>query len=93
MQLLQRGKKPAGAPPATDAKRERPSRGRRIRCPRCGWEPGEDDRWSCECGNVWNTFETGGECPRCNRRWRMTQCLACGEWSPHEEWYARDGAR
>jgi len=31
--------------------------GPRIRCPLCGWSPREDDRWSCTCGNEWNTFE------------------------------------
>ena len=36
------------------------SSGLRIRCPRCGWRPGSNDRWSCTCGYVWNTFETAG---------------------------------
>ena len=61
-----------------------------IRCPKCGWEPGKDDRWSCDpggCGHVWNTFETSGTCPQCNRHWSETACLRCSEWSPHEDWY------
>ena|SRR5215469_7441757 len=36
--------------------------GRSIRCPLCGWSPREDDRWSCTCGNA---FDTGGVCPAC----------------------------
>ena len=38
--------------------------GPRIRCPLCGWSPREDDRWSCTCGNEWNTFDTEGCVPR-----------------------------
>jgi hypothetical protein len=60
----------------------------RIRCPRCQWQPGRDDRWSCKCGHSWNTFDTHGVCPACAVAWRETQCLRCGQWSPHEDWYA-----
>jgi hypothetical protein len=38
--------------------------GPRIRCPLCGWSPSKEDRWACECGHLWNTFDTGG----CARR-------------------------
>jgi hypothetical protein len=64
--------------------------GPRIRCPRCGWEPSRDHKWQCSCGHVWNTFQTGGICPACDRVWTATQCVRCGEWSPHAEWYAFD---
>ncbi len=63
---------------------------RRIRCPRCGWTPRSGDRWMCTCGHAWNTFDTRGRCPGCGRRWRHTQCLSCGAWSPHEKWYAEE---
>jgi hypothetical protein len=63
------------------------SAGRRIRCPRCGWEPGRDDLWMCTCFHAWNTFDTGGVCPACSRRWTETQCLRCGQWSLHVRWY------
>ena len=63
---------------------------RRIRCPMCGWTPDPGDRWMCSCGCSWNTFETRGRCPDCGRRWHQTQCLLCGEWSPHEDWYPTD---
>jgi hypothetical protein len=62
----------------------------RPRCPKCGWQPQKQDRWSCNpggCGHIWNTFETGGQCPQCNRHWKDTACLRCHEWSPHDEWY------
>jgi hypothetical protein len=61
--------------------------GPRIRCPLCNWAPSPHDRWSCTCGHCWNTFDTGGVCPVCLFRWMSTQCLACGGWSPHSEWY------
>jgi hypothetical protein len=66
--------------------------GRRIRCPKCEWEPSKHDRWHCDdaCGHVWNTFETSGRCPACQKQWRETACLRCGIWSPHDEWYVAE---
>jgi len=65
--------------------------GPRIRCPKCGWEPERDSRWSCSCLHSWNTFDTEGLCPACGRKWVETQCLRCHQWSPHREWYEEDG--
>ena len=62
--------------------------GRRIRCPLCGWTPRSEDRWMCTCLHAWNTFDTRGRCPGCGQQWLHTQCLHCGAWSPHDEWYA-----
>lgn len=64
----------------------------KIRCPRCEWEPQREDRWSCSCLFVWNTFDTGGVCPACQMRWLETMCLQCHDWSQHEDWYVHDGA-
>jgi predicted amidophosphoribosyltransferase len=61
--------------------------GPRIRCPLCRWSPGENDRWSCQCGHYWNTFDTGGICSGCLHQWTTTQCLACHRWAPHSDWY------
>jgi hypothetical protein len=60
-----------------------------IYCPKCGWKPAPEDRWSCEpqCGTVWNTFWTRGMCPGCSKQWSDTQCLACHQFSPHRQWY------
>jgi hypothetical protein len=65
------------------------SSGSRIRCPLCSWSPRKEDRWSCSCGNEWNTFDTGGVCPACLHQWAETQCLSCSRWSPHSDWYAK----
>ncbi len=68
----------------------------KIYCPKCGWAPGAGARWSCApggCGYVWNTFDTGGRCPGCGRQWRVTQCLSCHQFSPHEDWYHDDDDR
>ena len=62
----------------------------RIRCPRCAWEPGRGDRWTCACLHIWNTFETAGVCPACQRQWLETQCPRCSGWSPHQAWYVDD---
>ena len=60
----------------------------RIRCPRCGWEPGRHDLWMCTCLHCWNTFDTRGVCPACGRKWAETQCRRCNEWSAHDDWYS-----
>lgn len=64
-----------------------PPRRRRIRCPKCNWEPGKRDRWGCSCGHGWNTFDTAGLCPACGKQWADTQCLRCHQWSKHVDWY------
>lgn len=66
--------------------------GGRIRCPKCSWEPAKSDRWCCEpgCSSVWNTFDTRGVCPGCEKRWHDTMCLRCGRWSRLDDWYANE---
>jgi hypothetical protein len=63
-----------------------------IYCPQCRWRPKAEDRWVCTkkiggCGTSWNTFTTRGICPKCSWCWDITQCRACKQWSPHEDWY------
>ena len=38
--------------------------------------------WACACLHAWNTFDTGGVCPACQRQWLETQCPQCDTWSP-----------
>jgi hypothetical protein len=76
----------------TEKQRGAKARGRKIRCPRCGWQPSKHDRWTCLCGHVWNTFDTRGVCPGCDAKWKETACPRCHQWSDHEAWYADDDA-
>lgn len=63
----------------------------RIACPKCDWEPDGRPYWACDCGHIWNTFDTGGRCPSCRKQWEWTQCIqiagGCNETSPHLDWY------
>ncbi len=63
-----------------------------ISCPKCGWEPDENCQWVCDvCNTKWNTFETHGKCPGCNKVFEDTGCSrskgGCGEMSLNAEWY------
>ena len=58
-----------------------------VACPRCRYSPKSTDRWHCNCGHPWNTFDTYGLCPACGYQWKETACPACGELSPHPDWY------
>lgn len=57
------------------------------RCPSCEWVPLESDRWACACGHRWNTFDTAGRCPSCDKQWETTACLSCKVSSAHDDWY------
>jgi hypothetical protein len=61
----------------------------RIKCPVCRWTPAAHDRWMCNCGHLWNTFDTGGVCPNCLLKWAYTACPACQLFSPHSDWYVK----
>jgi|GEM_PF-2094049 len=60
-----------------------------IYCPKCKWEPPRAALWECleVCGCLFDTFETGGTCPECHEKFEHTQCIMCGKFSPHREWY------
>jgi hypothetical protein len=64
-----------------------------ICCPKCRWAPDALSLWEClpVCGCLWNTFSTGGMCPRCGERYEHTQCLSCQMFSPHKDWYHAPG--
>ena len=64
----------------------------KISCPECNWAPSATDRWSCRCGMLWNTFDTGGQCPKCRKQWRVTACLSCRASSRHRDWYHAEGS-
>lgn len=60
-----------------------------ISCPKCSWQPNEQDLWACSCNHKWNTFETQGECPACNKKWKDTACSSCLSYSKHDKWYKK----
>lgn len=65
----------------------------KIWCPKCQWKPSASSLWQCECGCLWNTFQTRAVCPDCGQKYSWTQCLACHVRSPHEDWYHDDGLK
>jgi hypothetical protein len=74
-------------PPPMQGTPMRAADGSPIRCPKCRWVPVQEARWSCNCGHVWNTFQTRGICPACQRQWEVTLCYGCHEASRHADWY------
>jgi hypothetical protein len=65
-----------------------------LRCPGCNFVPGPSSLWLCQdrassigCGHAWNTFRTGGKCPRCGQVWNEVQCPRCGAMSNYRAWY------
>ena len=68
-----------------------------ICCPKCSWTPDGGPHWVCVCGHFWNTFDTAGKCPNCQKRWEDTMCPGpgdpggCGSWSKHIDWYRNLG--
>jgi hypothetical protein len=93
LQGVQREFRPRQNGPASHLRRQPLSRfgptDALVRCPRCNWSPSPNDRWLCKCGDLWNTFETRGLCPGCQYQWEITACHACGESSPHPDWYVK----
>jgi hypothetical protein len=68
-----------------------PTRG--IQCPACGWLPDTSSRWECDCGFMWNTFDTRALCPACEKHHLVTACPRCHESTAHERWYDGPPAR
>ena len=44
----------------------------------------------CIRDSAWNTFATGGVCPKCSKIWEYTQCYRCHNRYPHVDWYHDD---
>jgi Zn-dependent protease len=48
-------------------------------CPTCNTAPPVGTYWRCsQCGQSFDTFETGAVCPSCKSQFPATQCLDCG---------------
>ncbi len=57
-----------------------------LRCPACLTPPPAVPAWTCTCGARFDTFATQARCPRCQRIFEQTQCLACGRQAPLAAW-------
>jgi Zn-dependent protease len=56
-------------------------------CPSCKTAPPLGPFWKCnQCGEQFDTFQTGGVCPECSTRFETTTCLHCRVSSPIAEW-------
>ena len=56
-------------------------------CPECKTSPPVGELWRCgQCGQAFDTFQTGAVCPRCGAQYPVTKCLDCGRGHPMSEW-------
>jgi Zn-dependent protease len=56
-------------------------------CPSCRTPPPTGALWTCNrCSMHFDTFETGGTCPKCGLLFPDTSCLNCGATHPLEDW-------
>jgi len=56
-------------------------------CPSCQTAPPSGAFWICgQCETRFDTFATGGACPRCGAQFDITRCLDCGSSSPMSDW-------
>jgi len=56
-------------------------------CPECKTPPPVGELWKCgQCGQAFDTFQTGAVCPRCGAQYPVTKCLDCGRAHPMSEW-------
>lgn len=56
-------------------------------CPRCKTAPPLGEYWKCgQCGQPFDTFQTGAVCPHCAAQFPQTKCLDCGGLNPMHDW-------
>jgi Zn-dependent protease len=56
-------------------------------CPTCKTAPPLGEYWKCgQCGQAFDTFQTGAVCPHCGTQFAVTRCLDCGRQHPLHEW-------
>lgn len=61
-------------------------------CPRCKTAPPLGAYWKCrQCGQAFDTFQSGAVCPFCGAAYPVTRCLDCGGSNPLSAW-ASSGA-
>ena len=61
-----------------------------FQCPSCNTAPPVGEYWKCSnCGQAFDTFQTGAVCPGCRTQFSATRCLDCGHLHPMHEWMSR----
>lgn len=56
-------------------------------CPSCNSAPPTGEYWKCsQCGQAFDTFQTGAVCPNCRTQFPTTRCIDCGRQHPMHEW-------
>ena len=70
---------------------EEPIRRPQLRCPSCGQAAPIGPYWRCTCGEPFDTFATGGLCPRCGTQHYVTVCPDCRQPSPMAAWFGQTG--
>ncbi|MGO9083904.1 MAG: M50 family metallopeptidase [Candidatus Sulfotelmatobacter sp.] len=56
-------------------------------CPECKTAPPVGELWKCgQCGEAFDTFQTGAVCPRCGTQYPATKCMDCGRAHAMSEW-------
>ena len=71
---------------------QEPVRRPQLRCPSCGQAAPIGNFWRCTCGQPFDTFATGGLCPRCGTQHYVTACPDCRQPSPLAAWYGQSGS-
>jgi len=58
-----------------------------FQCPSCNTAPPVGTYWKCSnCGQAFDTFQTGAVCPSCRTQFPTTRCLDCGHLYPMNQW-------
>ncbi|HEV8378464.1 MAG TPA: site-2 protease family protein [Tepidisphaeraceae bacterium] len=71
---------------------QEPVRRPQVRCPSCGQAAPIGAYSRCTCGEPFDTFVTGGICPRCGTQHYVTVCPDCKQPSPLAAWYGQMGS-
>ena len=58
-----------------------------FQCPSCKTAPPIAEYWKCSnCGQAFDTFQTGAVCPNCRTQFPSTRCLDCGHLHAMNQW-------
>jgi hypothetical protein len=68
---------------------EKLPRRKEFACPSCRMSPPLGAYWKCgNCGQLFDTFQTGAVCPGCAAHYASTMCLSCQQRHPINDWIA-----